>query len=119
MRRATHSTAPALQRTRLVKQEIRRLQQERSTARQAAEDMRSPCAASGGRAPSAEALLNPRTLRCVRFLTKQVTSVDMDSEQASALVPQQLVQAAVLNLQLEHGLQVTREQVAEWVGLGL
>lgn len=66
---------------------------------------------------AAEQLLDARTLRCVRFLAGLIGRMRWADEEARRRVMRDLVEAAVLNLQLEHALHVARATVAAWLGV--
>ena len=62
-------------------------------------------------------MLEPRTLRCVRFLASLVVGMQWESAEARRQGVVDLVEAAVINLQLEHGLELTRAMVGGWLGV--
>jgi hypothetical protein len=72
----------------------------------------SPLQSSGEQTDEA---LEPRTLRCVRFLTSLVVEQEWPTPQARCDVARSLVEAARINLKLEHALDVSREQLALWL----
>ena len=61
--------------------------------------------------------LDARTLRCVRFLSSLVVQMPWESPEARVQVVSGLVEAAVVNLHLEHALDVEGSNVAEWLGV--
>ncbi len=62
-------------------------------------------------------MLDARTLRCARFLTSLIAEKEWESAVKRAQCVSNLVSAAKLNLLLEHGLEVSVDQVAQWLGV--
>lgn len=62
-----------------------------------------------------DAVLDPRTLRCLRFLTSLVAG--NEGADARRAIVRNLCEAASINLQLEHGLKVEVNRVAHWLGV--
>jgi hypothetical protein len=63
-------------------------------------------------------VLEPRTQRCVRYLSSLIVGgMHWESAAARAQVMSDLVEAAALNLQLEHGINVASSSVARWLGV--
>ena len=63
----------------------------------------------------ASEVLDPRTLRCVQFLSSLIVGMPWERTAARTQVVRDLVEAAVLNLQLEHALTIERGTVAAWL----
>ena len=64
-----------------------------------------------------DGVLDPRTLRCLRFLTSLVAGNGNEGAGARRAIVRNLCEAASINLQLEHGLKVEVSRVAHWLGV--
>lgn len=62
-------------------------------------------------------VLDARTLRCVQFLSSLLGGMPWESAEARNQGVRDLVEAAVVNLQLEHALDVERATVAAWLAV--
>ena len=66
---------------------------------------------------SSASMLDARTVRCLRFLSSVVLGMSWEGPAARARVVSDLVEAATVNLHLEHALDVPKAAVAHWLGV--
>ena len=80
----------------------------------ALEPLRAPAVL--GHAPPPAEVLDPRTLRCVRFLSHLLVEV-IPWEEGDRPRADDLVKAVQVNLKMEHQLMVPRNEIARWLAV--
>ena len=67
--------------------------------------------------PSLTNELDERTQHCLRFLTSLTVGRDAISDDSRRAVVGNVCEAARINLQLEHGIDLGGDQIARWLGV--